>query len=150
MKSLHCPHIHNSPSTLLPDEPRFPPLDESFPRVSKVLPKACLLFSKPPYITQFTKHINRAEWQTSFPRLSYPGKSVATNGEESRDALCLGTPRVGCMQSVILVRWDSLLLVHVYMSIYLSTCLPVYLSVYHLYVCTYTQTYTHMDTQPLT
>ena len=140
MKSLHCPHIHNSPSTPLPDEPRFPPLDESFPRGSKVLPKACLLFSKPPYITQFTKHINRAEWQTFFPRLSYPGKSVATNSEESRDALCLGTPRVGCMQSVILVRWDSLLLVHVYMSIYLSTCLPVCLSS----VCMYVYTYTHI------
>lgn len=52
-----------------------------------------------------------------FPSLSHPDKSVSTYNVERGDALCLGTP-VGCVQSVLVIRLDSLIkFIHIWLMI---------------------------------
>lgn len=66
----------------------------------------------------------------------YPDKSVPTSNVETQDALCPGTPHVGCVQSVLLVSWESLLFVHIYLLI--SVYLSIYLAIYtNIYTCLY-------------
>lgn len=102
---------HSPPHGAQVTKPDFFLWMNSFLGATKSFLKMYLLFSKPPHITQFTQYANRTEYQTRVffsPSLPHPDKSVSTYNVERRDALCLGIPRAGRVQSVLVIRLDSL------------------------------------------
>lgn len=63
----------------------------------------------------------------------YPGKSVTTGSMGRGNVLCLGSPHMGCKQSVFLVSWDSLLFMHI--SIYANIHTYVFIDITHIIEC---------------
>lgn len=103
---------HSPPHGAQVTKPDFFLWMNSFLGATKSFLKMYLLFSKPPHITQFTQHANRTEYQTRvfffFPKFTTSRQISVYIQVERRDALCLGIPRAGRVQSVLVIRLDSL------------------------------------------
>lgn len=128
-----APKFTISPSSQSPwaqvTEPAFFLWMNSFPRDTKSLLKFAT------HITQVTNYTNGAKWRICFfPQVyPYPEKSVARSNVGRENMLFLGTPHMGCVQSVFLVSWDFLLFMHMY--IYASIHMYVQVDITHVIVC---------------